>query len=146
MKKFTAFLTMALILSMCSTTIFAARHTNGKYYVDADGNGICDNYASNCNGYGKHSGCGKEYVDADGDGICDNMKYAVTYNLNGGKNNKKNPSCYYNTTNTIKLKNPTKEGYTFKGWYADKQCTIKVTAIKKGSSGNKTLYAKWQKK
>lgn len=156
MKKIAAFLTIALIFSMCSTTVIAAKHTNGKNFVDADGDGICDNYTSNgngcqrhsgCgNGYGKHSGCGNGYVDADGDGTCDNMKYTIKYKLNGGKNSKKNPSCYYNTTKTIKLKKPTKKGYTFKGWYTDKQCRKKVTAIKKGSSGQKTLYAKWQKK
>ncbi len=71
-------------------------------------------------------------------------KYTITYNLNGGKNNSKNPSKYYITTSTITLKSPTRAGYTFKGWYSDSKCTKKVTKIKKGSTGNKTLYAKWQ--
>lgn len=35
-------------------------------YVDADGDGVCDNYGS---GY---CGNGAGYVDADGDGVCDN--------------------------------------------------------------------------
>lgn len=146
MKKFTAILTMALILSVFSTSVTAACHRNGRNFVDADGDGVCDNYGSNGNGCGKRSGCGKGYVDADGDGICDNAKYAIQYNLNGGKNNKKNPSSYYSTSKTIKLKKPTKKGYTFKGWYADKLYRKKVTAIKKGSSGQKTFYAKWKKK
>lgn len=73
------------------------------------------------------------------------MKYVIKYNLKGGKNNKKNPSYYYSTTKTIKLKNPSRKGYTFKGWYTDKQYKKKVTSIKKGSSGKKTLYAKWKK-
>ena len=34
----------------------------GCAYVDADGDGVCDNRA----------GGGYHYVDADGDGICDN--------------------------------------------------------------------------
>lgn len=114
--------------------------------MDADGDGVCDNYSHNSNGCGRHSNCGKGYVDADGDGICDNIKYTIKYNLNGGKNNKKNPSYYYNTTKTIKLKKPAKKGYAFKGWYTDKQYGKKVTAIRKGSSGPKMLYAKWQKK
>lgn len=84
-------------------------------------------------------------MDADGDGVCDNAKYGIKYNLNGGKNNAKNPACYYQTSKTIKLANPTRKGYTFKGWYADKQCKKKVTFIKKGSTGKKTLYAKWKK-
>ncbi len=73
-------------------------------------------------------------------------KYTITYNLNKGKNNKNNPSSYNITTKTIKLKSPTRKGYTFVGWYSDKKCTKKVTQIKKGSTGNITLYAKWKKK
>lgn len=70
--------------------------------------------------------------------------YKITYKLDGGKNNKNNPSTYKKTTKTITLKNPTKTGYTFKGWYSDKKFKNKVTSIKKGSTGNKTLYAKWE--
>ncbi len=73
-------------------------------------------------------------------------KYTITYKLNGGKNNSSNPDSYKITTSTIKLKNPTRKGYKFAGWYSDKKCTKKVTQIKKGSTGNKTLYAKWKKK
>lgn len=70
--------------------------------------------------------------------------YKITYKLNGGTNNKKNPTSYKKNTKTINLKNPTKKGYTFKGWYSDKNFKNKVTTIKKGSTGNKTLYAKWE--
>lgn len=73
-------------------------------------------------------------------------KYKITYKLNGGKNAKKNPTAYTYKTSTIKLKNPTRKGYVFKGWYLDKKFKKKVTAINKGNSGNKTLYAKWKKK
>ena len=73
-------------------------------------------------------------------------KYKITYKLNGGKNAKKNPTVYTYKTSTIKLKNPTRKGYVFKGWYLDKKFKKKVTVINKGSSGNKTLYAKWKKK
>lgn len=72
--------------------------------------------------------------------------YSITYKLNGGKNNKANPSKYTVTTKTITLKNPTRKGYNFKGWYSNKECTKKVTKIKKGSTGNVKLYAKWVKK
>ena len=70
-------------------------------------------------------------------------KYSITYKLNKGKNNKSNPSSYTKKTATIKLKNATRKGYTFKGWYSDKKYKNKVTQIKKGSTGNVTLYAKW---
>lgn len=73
-------------------------------------------------------------------------KYTITYKLNKGTNHKSNPSSYYITTKTITLKKPTRKGYTFVGWYSDKKCTKKVTMIKKGSTGDITLYAKWKKK
>lgn len=73
-------------------------------------------------------------------------KYTIKYYLNGGKNNKKNPSKYYVTTSTITLKKPTRKGYTFVGWYTDKNFKHKITKIKKGSTGNLKLYAKWKKK
>lgn len=69
--------------------------------------------------------------------------YKITYNLNGGKNNSENPTAYKMTTATITLKNPTRTGYTFQGWYSDSAYKTKVTQIAKGSTGNKTLYAKW---
>lgn len=73
------------------------------------------------------------------------VKYRITYQLNGGKNSSKNPKTYTITAKTIKLKNPTRKGYKFVGWYSNKKCTKKVTQITKGSTGNMTLYAKWKK-
>jgi uncharacterized repeat protein (TIGR02543 family) len=73
------------------------------------------------------------------------ITYKITYKLNKGTNNKYNPSTYKVTTKTITLKNPTRVGYTFSGWYSDSKCKTKVANIKKGSTGNKTLYAKWTK-
>ena len=69
--------------------------------------------------------------------------YSITYKLNKGKNNKSNPASYTKKTATIKLKNASRKGYTFKGWYSDKKYQNKVTQIKKGSTGNVTFYAKW---
>ena len=73
------------------------------------------------------------------------IKYSIKYNLNGGKNNSKNPKLYYVTTSTINFKNPTRKGYNFLGWYKEKEFTNKVTSIPKGSIGNVTLFAKWIK-
>lgn len=68
--------------------------------------------------------------------------YSIKYKLNGGKNNSSNPSSYM-VMDTIKLKNPTRKGYTFQGWYTDSSYKNKVTGITAGSTGAKTLYAKW---
>lgn len=70
--------------------------------------------------------------------------YKITYVLNGGKNSTKNPSSYQATTSTITLQTPTKKGYTFVGWYTNSSYKTKVTKITKGSTGNKTFYAKWR--
>lgn len=70
------------------------------------------------------------------------VKYKITYNLNGGTNNSANPS-YYTTGAGLTYKNPSKKGYTFAGWYADKNFKTKVTVIPKGSTGVRTVYAKW---
>ena len=158
MKKVTAILTFVLILSLSTATVFAHGHgghngqshnghNQGHHYEDADGDGVCDNRGTIVCGAGASCGHGNRgrHIDANGDGICDNSKYSIQYKLNGGKNNKKNPSCYYNGK-SIKLKNPTRKNYVFKGWYMDKKFKKKVTTIKKGSVGKKTLYAKWQKK
>ena len=64
MKKFVAVLTMVLIFSVCSTTVSAACPMGGRNYVDADGDGICDNYASGQSvGYGRgcHGGRGNGF-------------------------------------------------------------------------------------
>ena len=70
-------------------------------------------------------------------------KYTIKYNLNGGKNNSKNPNVYYITSATKTLLSPTRTGYRFLGWYKESTFKTKVTSIKSGSTGNVTLYAKW---
>lgn len=59
-----------LSLESSTSETVAAETETGVNYVDADGDGICDNYDGTSNGYG--NGCGAGYVDADGDGVCDN--------------------------------------------------------------------------
>ena len=71
-------------------------------------------------------------------------KYKITYKLNKGKNNKKNPKTYTSAKKVV-LKKPTRKGYAFKGWYTNSNYTKKITSIKKGSKKNYTVYAKWSK-
>ena len=68
------------------------------------------------------------------------VPYTIKYNLNGGTNNKSNPTSYYGKK--ITLKNPTRKGYVFAGWYSDSKYKTKITSF---TSGNKVLYAKWNK-
>lgn len=83
----------------------------------------------------------------DGSGVKATCKltvgYGITYKLNKGKNNSKNPAAYYNEK--VKLEKPSRKGYAFKGWYTDKKFKNKITTIKKGTKKNYTLYAKWEK-
>ena len=71
-------------------------------------------------------------------------KYKITYNLNGGANNASNPATYTIATANISLAKPTRKGCVFEGWYSDSKFKNKVTTIPKGSTGNKTLYARWK--
>ncbi|NCC14479.1 MAG: hypothetical protein EOM32_14035, partial [Spirochaetia bacterium] len=70
--------------------------------------------------------------------------YSITYDLNNGTNNRANPGSYTIETETITLQAPTKIGYTFDGWFSHSGFTgSQVMAIALGSTGDRTLYAKW---
>ena len=70
--------------------------------------------------------------------------YTITYeNMTGATNHASNPSNYNIESSTITLYAPKKTGYIFNGWYSDSGLTTPVTSIANGSTGNKTLYAKW---
>ena len=69
--------------------------------------------------------------------------YNITYNLNGGINSSGNPASYTITSATITFKTPTKNGYSFAGWYTDVECTNSITGILSGSYGDVEVFAKW---
>jgi len=50
----------------------AQRGQNGKGFIDADGDGVCDNYTPGRSGNGTGQG-GAGFIDADKDGVCDNF-------------------------------------------------------------------------
>lgn len=87
---------------------------------------------------------GDVYYNFDADGYATEVTYTISYELDGGKNNTKNPAEYTGLTETITLQNPTKPGYVFVGWYADAAFTEKVTTIEQKSNGDLVLYAKWE--
>ena len=72
------------------------------------------------------------------------VSYTITYELNDGTNAPENPAGYNVETETITLKDPVKPGYTFGGWYKDGEFTTQVTEITQDTTGNITLYAKWE--
>ena len=74
----------------------------------------------------------------------DIIDYTITYNLNSGTQGSGAKTSYNIETATFNLPTPTRTGYTFAGWYTTSGLTgTAVTQIAKGSTGNKTYYAKW---
>lgn len=69
--------------------------------------------------------------------------YRITYELNEGINNKDNPVGYDVIDETITLKEPSRNGYTFNGWFSDASCKNAASSIPKGSTGDKKFYASW---
>ncbi|HHU42953.1 MAG TPA: leucine-rich repeat protein [Clostridiales bacterium] len=71
------------------------------------------------------------------------IDYNITYNLDGGENNQSNPQTYTIETDSFELLTPTKEHYTFLGWFADSGYDNEITHIGGGETGDITIYAKW---
>lgn len=69
--------------------------------------------------------------------------YNITYETNGGTNNSENPATYTNGS-AITFKEPTRTGYTFKGWYEDSSLITPKTGIVSTDRGDKKVYAKWE--
>lgn len=69
--------------------------------------------------------------------------YSIKYELDGGINAEDNPSAYNVNSGDIVFAAPTKEGAKFEGWFYDANLTNPATQIDAGSTGDKTIYAKW---
>ncbi len=68
------------------------------------------------------------------------MSRGVRLDLNGGVGS---GTLWTNAAGTVQVPtNPTKEGYTFGGWYTDEALTIPWN-FDSAVSGNVVLYAKW---
>lgn len=93
-----------LLLSIGTTSAFAVGPGQGPYFVDADGDGVCD-YAGTacayvdadgdgiCDNCGRlaGAGCGGNFVDEDGDGICDYAGTACPYRNANADNTEMRP-------------------------------------------------------
>ncbi len=107
---------------------------------DNDGNG-----GSNGSGNGNGSGTG------NGDGIQDGDNnsgetlntYTIKYDVNGGKT--KNASVKVVKGGSVKLPGAEREGYTFMGWYTDRQVFIGIEGETYKPGRSISLYARWEK-
>ena len=125
--------------------------TAGKYVATARADQVqclANNYCAggttvNYGSTGGMQSCATGYESTAGASKCNAITYTITYNLDGGAAPKANPTTYTVETPTITLADPYKAGYTFAGWYSDAAFTTRVTQIANGSTGNKTLWAKW---
>ena len=69
------------------------------------------------------------------------LKYTITYNT---YSDVKVPSSTYTIEEDVTLPVPQRTAYSFAGWYeSDRLEGEPIMAIEKGSTGNRTLYAKW---
>ena len=71
------------------------------------------------------------------------IQYNITYVLNGGNNDSRNPSTY-TKEDTVTFKSPTKENSTFLGWYENADFSGNPIGSISNRTGNITLYAKWK--
>lgn len=72
------------------------------------------------------------------------VEYTISYILNGGSVSG-NPGSYTIESDTFRLENPTRAGYTFAGWTGTglEEPTLAVTVLQ-GSTGNREYTATWE--
>ena len=168
MKKIlTGILAVALVASVGATVAFAADFGGcRRHFVDADGDGICDNYGTGCrdgNGCGNYAdsdgdgvcdnygtncgnggnGCGN-YVDADGDGVCDNFGTYPTARPNSAANGTGSAKSVVNQRKKVpaKGKTVTVNGLKYKVTKpVAKSGTVAVSGIKNKKAKSATIPA-----
>ncbi|MFA5562412.1 MAG: polysaccharide lyase family 8 super-sandwich domain-containing protein, partial [Eubacteriales bacterium] len=71
--------------------------------------------------------------------------YDITYVLNDGTNDLANPDSYQTGGMAVTLRDPTRAGYTFIGWYTTERFAAGTSMSKVLTAGakNLTLYARW---
>lgn len=78
--------------------------------------------------------------------ITANESYSIVYELNGGTNHNLNPVRYALGTKIIILRDASREGYEFTGWYFDKELQHRIEnkwLDVSEMTGMLTLYAGW---
>ena len=73
-------------------------------------------------------------------------EYTIAYHRNGGTiADNANPTTYTTEDEDITLVDPTRDSYTFNGWFTEETFDNKVEKIEKGTYGDLNLYALWNK-
>ncbi len=67
--------------------------------------------------------------------------YTLSFEENGADEALDNVTAAYGETVDISSYQPTKDGYVFGGWYADKELSSKITSVT--LNADTTIYAKW---
>ena len=75
--------------------------------------------------------------------VGDEFGFGISYNMNGGVNDERNPFSYKVGDLPIQLAVPTKKGYEFAGWILGGKL---VTQIPKGTVGDISIKAVWVQK
>lgn len=70
------------------------------------------------------------------------ISYPITYIMDRGFNSDANPASY-TVNDVVTLLDPDKDGHTFNGWFTENTFTNRVTQITAGSTGARSLFAKW---
>ncbi len=95
-------------------------------------------WESNSGGGGSSNG-GNSGGGNSGGGGDDDTYYTLTFRTNGGSPISSRRVTEYTTVRLTQR--PTKDSYTFEGWYADQALTQKISSVY--MDRDKTVYAKW---
>lgn len=69
------------------------------------------------------------------------IEYAIIHDADGGQHD--NPDSY-TIEDEVSLTDASKNGYNFEGWFLDEELATTVTEIEAGTTGDMTLYAKYE--
>ena len=144
----------------------ATEEYNGKPYApsiqgveDSNGNTLsADDYSLSWNPSGDKTSAGTYTLTVTGKGtnyassatgtatftITDKEVFTITFDSNGGSSVE--PVDVVKDSKIEKPENPTKSGYTFKGWYKDAALETEWDFDKDVVTADITLYAKWETK
>jgi len=123
-----------LMLPTNSGGLIRAGYTFGGWNTQADGSGV--NYSEGASF--------PENVSMTLYAKWDAIRYQISYILDGGTNEAGNPDEYTVADATILLKDPTKTGYKFVGWFTDAAYETSISEIPQASTGDVEIHAKWE--